>query len=65
MFVNCEQTSVPTIFTQKFYSADLVKAKTTIPLTVGEQCEIYTTLRVSVYDTTIYLPFDRGIVVYY
>ena len=41
-----------------FYPSDLVNTKITIPLRVGEERWIYTsTLRVSVYITTIHLPF--------
>ena len=46
-----------------FYPSDLVNAKTTIPLRVGEERWIYTsTLRVSVYIHH-YSPSLRGIVV--
>ena len=48
-----------------FYPSDLVNTKTTIPLRVVEERQIYTlTLRVSVYIHH-FSPPRRGIVVYY
>ena len=44
---------------RKLLFTDLVNTKTTVPLRVGEQREMYTwTIRVSIYITTaIHLPF--------
>ena len=47
-----------------FYPSDLVNTKTTIPLRIGEERWIYTSLRVTVYIHH-YSPPLRGIVVYY
>ena len=61
-FVKVSEEEIKTAF---FYPSDLVNAKTTIPLRVGEERRIYTsTLRVSVYIHH-YSPPLRGIVVYY
>ena len=60
-FANVSEEEIKTAF---FYPSNLVKTKTTIPLTVGEERLIYTsTLRVSVYIHH-YSPPLRGIVVY-
>ena len=47
-----------------FYPSDLVNTKTTIPLRVGEERWVYTSLRVTVYIHH-YSPTLRGIVVCY
>ena len=61
-FANVSEEKIKTAF---FYPSDLVNAKTTIPLRVGEERWIYTsTLRVSVCIHR-YSPPLRGIVVYY
>ena len=59
-FVKVSEEEIKTAF---FYPSDLVNTKTTIPLRVGEERWIYTSmLRVSVYIHH-YSPPLRGIVV--
>ena len=61
-FAKVSEEKIKTAF---FYPSDLVNAKTTTPLRVGEERWMYTsTLRVSVYIHH-YSPPLRGMVVYY